>query len=147
MQKDINRSWFFRQPQQEVWDYLTKAELLEQWLMKNNFKPVVGHQFQFISDGLTDCEIAGVAYCQVLEVVPTSRLSYSWKYSMKGAEISTDSVVTWTLHEKNGGTELHLLHNGFTLMEDVISHTDGWVKNLNRLTELLNVPGHVHTNA
>ena len=146
MQKDINRTWFFRQPPQEVWNYLTKTELLEQWLMKNNFKPVVGHQFQF-SSSHENCQYDGVAHCKVLEVVPTSRLSYSWKYDKVTGETILDSVVTWTLHEKNGGTELHLLHNGFTLLEDAINHTNGWIELLNNLIELLNVPGHVSTNA
>lgn len=147
MQKDINRTWFFQQPPQEVWNYLTKAELLEQWLMKNNFKPVVGHRFQFSSDGDSNCGKKGFASCEVLEVVPTSRLSYSWKCEQGVSDTPIDSVVTWTLHEKNGGTELHLLHNGFTLLEDALDHTNGWIRILNNLIELLNVPGHVHTNA
>jgi uncharacterized protein YndB with AHSA1/START domain len=29
MQKDIVQSWFFPQPPGKVWEYLTKAELLE----------------------------------------------------------------------------------------------------------------------
>ena len=47
MKDSIQHTFFFTQPTATVWKYLTTAELLEQWLMKNNFQPVVGCQFQF----------------------------------------------------------------------------------------------------
>src|SRR5271155_3782506 len=106
MQKDILQTWFFKQPPGEVWEYLTKPELIEQWLMKCDFKPVTGHKFQFINKSKID------AYCQVLEIIPHKLLSYSWRKGKSENEITVDSVVTWTLADKNGGTELQLQHNG-----------------------------------
>ena len=49
MQKEIKQSRHFNQSPQEVWEYLTKPELIEQWLGKTDFQPVVGHKFRFIS--------------------------------------------------------------------------------------------------
>ncbi|MEJ0055352.1 MAG: hypothetical protein WDN75_06675 [Bacteroidota bacterium] len=46
MTKIIKHQFFFPHPKETVWEYLTKSELLEQWLMKNNFQPIVGHDFQ-----------------------------------------------------------------------------------------------------
>jgi len=136
MQNDILQTWFFQQPQSEVWEYLTNPELIEQWLMKCDFKPVTGHKFQFINGPKID------AYCQVLEVVPTKLLSYSWRKGKSEKEFTVDSVVTWTLTAKNGGTELQLQHNGFVLLEDTIAHTKGWNFCVNRMTELINSSTH-----
>ena len=36
-------------PQEKVWRALTEGQLIEEWLMKNNFEPMVGHRFQFRS--------------------------------------------------------------------------------------------------
>jgi uncharacterized protein YndB with AHSA1/START domain len=144
MKKDINQKWFFNQTPTEVWDYLTKAELLALWLMNNDFKPIVGHKFQFRGGG-HECETAGTAYCEVLEIVPHKRLSYSWKTG-KGNELTVDSVVIWTLTEKPGGTELLLQHNGFELLEDCQSHADGWVRCGNQLMEILSAPHYESTH-
>ncbi|PWT73468.1 MAG: polyketide cyclase [Bacteroidetes bacterium] len=140
MKKDINQKWFFNQPPPQVWDYLTKAELLALWLMDNDFKPVVGHKFQFRGGG-HDCETVGIAYCEVLEIVPQKRLSYSWRTG-SGNDMTVNSMVIWTLSEKPGGTELLLQHNGFELLEDYQSHADGWNRCMNQLNEILIAPQH-----
>lgn len=134
----IQQKWFFNQPPQEVWDYLTKPELIEHWLMKTDFKPIVGHKFQFNSHSNDDCDYGGITLCEVLEIIPHQKLSYSWKGGKENSETKIDTVVVWTLSEKNGGTELHLQHNGFTLLEDYTSHENGWAKFVNGLIELLN---------
>jgi uncharacterized protein YndB with AHSA1/START domain len=146
MQKDIHQTWFFQQHPSEVWEYLTKPELIEQWLTKNDFQPVVGHKFQFISSPTADGDQPNHAYCQVLEIIPLNRLSYSWRKGPKEEEITVDSVVTWTLTGKDGGTELQLQHAGFLLLEDSVAHDNGWNYCLNRMTELINSPSHADAN-
>ncbi|HKB43202.1 MAG TPA: SRPBCC domain-containing protein [Chitinophagaceae bacterium] len=146
MQKDISHKWFFQQSPNEVWDYLTKPELIAEWLMDNDFKPIVGHKFQFKNNIKKDCENEGIAHCQVLEIIPMKRLSYSWKGGKGNDEITIDSVVVWTLSAKNGGTELRLQHKGFTLLEDFISHTNGWNTIMKRFTQLLNMSNNGNTN-
>jgi len=141
MQKEVLQTWFFKQPRSEVWEYLTNPELIELWLTKNDFKPVVGHKFQFINNSKTD------AYCQVLEIFPQELLSYSWRKGKSEKEITVDSVVTWRLTEKNGGTELQLRQHGFALLEDSLAHDKGWNYCLNRMTELINSSSKPITNA
>ena len=34
-------------PPEKIWRALTQPHLIEEWLMKSNFKPVVGHGFHF----------------------------------------------------------------------------------------------------
>jgi len=120
MEKEIKQTWFFRQPPPEVWDYLTKPELLAQWLMETDFQPIVGHKFTFTCNA--------VHYCEVLEVTPFKRLVYSWQATSRRTGQPFISKVVWTLVPKGKGTELHLIHNGFIALEDALAHEQGWIK-------------------
>jgi uncharacterized protein YndB with AHSA1/START domain len=140
MQKEIKHTWHFNQSPQEVWEYLTKPELIEQWLMKNDFKPVVGHTFQFITRPIPGFNFNGIIDCKVLELVPDKKLSYSWKSGSVKENSILDSVVIWTLEAKDNGTELKLVHSGFrnedTAIFDIMS--DGWFKNVQKIISFLN---------
>ena len=37
-------------PPEKIWGALTQPHLIEEWLMKNDFKPVVGHRFNLRAD-------------------------------------------------------------------------------------------------
>jgi uncharacterized protein YndB with AHSA1/START domain len=87
-------------PPEKIWRALTQPQLLEEWLMKNDFKPVVGHDFKFRADW-------GSVDCQVKAVEPNKTLSYSW-----GA-FGLESLVTWTLTPTSTGTHLRMEHSGF----------------------------------
>ena len=87
-------------PPEKVWRAMTQPRLIEEWLMKNDFKPIVDHKFNLSSDW-------GAVDCQVLEVEPNKTLSYSW--AAKGLE----SVVTWTLAPTSKGTNLRMEQSGF----------------------------------
>ena len=145
MQKEIKHSFHFNQSPQEVWDYLTKPELLEQWLMKSDFQPVVGHKFRFI--GGCNHEDTTAAHCEVLEVKPFTHLSYSWQTNSLLNHKPFNSKVVWTLIPKEHGTELQLVHNGFRALEDVIAHNDGWTRIGNKMVEFLNAVKNESTNA
>jgi len=47
-------------PPEKIWRALTQPHLIEEWLMKNDFKPVVGHRFNLRGDwgGVLDCEVS-----------------------------------------------------------------------------------------
>src|SRR6185437_6157295 len=119
--KEVNQIWFFNQSPQEVWDYLTKPELIEQWLMKTDFQPKVGHKFRFSHTVSDKNQYDGTTNCEVLEVKPFTRLSYSWNGGLKDKSRSYESIVVWTLVPKETGTELQLQHNGFTELEDIVN--------------------------
>ena len=87
-------------PPEKIWRALTQPHLIEEWLMKNDFKPVVDHRFNLRADW-------GVVDCQVLAVEPNKTLSYTW-----GA-FGLESVVTWTLTPTRTGTQLRMVHSGF----------------------------------
>lgn len=132
MQNDIRQTWFFHHPPQEVWEYLTQPELLEQWLGKTDFQPVVGYKFRFVSPYGND------SHCEVLEVKPFTRLSYSWQKRSAKDNKAFDSKIVWTLVPRANGTELTLVHNGFTTVEDVVGHENGWKECVRKFDELIN---------
>jgi uncharacterized protein YndB with AHSA1/START domain len=87
-------------PPEKIWRALTQPHLIQDWLMKNDFRPVVGHHFNFRADW-------GAVDCQVLAVEPNKTLSYTWDaYDLK-------SVVTWTLTPTSGGTHVRMEQSGF----------------------------------
>jgi uncharacterized protein YndB with AHSA1/START domain len=58
----------------------------------------------------------GIVDCEVLEVVPESRLVYTWNGgSAKNEDYGhkLETTVTWTLEETAEGTLLKLVHHGF----------------------------------
>jgi len=149
MQKEINHNWFFNHPPGKVWEYLTKPELIEQWLMKNDFLPVVGRDFQFRTQPIPKLNFDGIIYCKVLEVIPFKKLSYSWKGGSGNGETKLDSTVEWTLQPKEKGTELHLKHSGFKEADITMysAMNDGWFKNVLKIIDQLNATYNVTTNS
>jgi uncharacterized protein YndB with AHSA1/START domain len=139
MNNEIKQTWHFKQPPQEVWEYLTKPELIEQWLMKTDFQPIIGHKFRFTFTPKDESQYEGTVHCEVLEVKPFTKLSYSWDGNAKDGSRTFNSMVVWTLIAKDNGTELQLQHNGFTVLQDILTHTNGWNACLKRFKELINV--------
>ncbi len=138
MSKSIKHTVHYSHKSKDVWEYLTKPELIAQWLMPNDFKPIVGNEFQFRHSCLPEYNLDGIVYCKVLEIIPYKKLSYSWKAGPGEGKISLDSIVTITLIEKDNGTELTLQHDGFTsLNNSVFAIMDaGWLKNIKKINEL-----------
>jgi uncharacterized protein YndB with AHSA1/START domain len=97
-------------PPEKVWRALTDPERLAAWLMPNDFRPVVGHRFQFRAQPQPGWD--GVVHCEVLVVEPPSLLRYAWRGGASG-QTTLDTVVTWTLEPSGAGTRLKLEHAGF----------------------------------
>ena len=90
----------FPYPPEKIWRALTQPLLIEEWLMKNDFEPVVSHRFQLRADW-------GAVECEVLAVEPNKTLSYTWE------AYGLESVVTWTLTATSSGTLLRMEQSGF----------------------------------
>ena len=87
-------------PPEKIWRALTQAHLIEEWLMKNDFQPVVGHGFNLRGDW-------GAVDCKVMAIEPNKTLSYTW------AAMGLESVVIWTLTPSGTGTHLRMEQSGF----------------------------------
>ncbi len=97
----------FPYPPEKIWRALTQPHLIEEWLMKNDFKPAVGHRFNLRGDW------GGVLDCEVLEVAPNRTLSYTWNFAHEDAAYNLRSVVIFTLTPTTGGTLLRMEQSGF----------------------------------
>lgn len=113
-------------PPEKIWRALTQPHLIEEWLMKNDFKPVVDHRFNLTADW-------GGVECQVQAVEPNRTLSYTWDTK------DLESVVTWTLIPTDSGTRLRMEQTGFR--HDQQSYfrgaTVGWQRFLTALEDVL----------
>jgi uncharacterized protein YndB with AHSA1/START domain len=99
----------FPHPPQKLWRALTQPHLIAEWLMQNNFRPVVGHGFEFRGDYLPN----GALDCEVVAVEPNTKLAYTWNSSSDNAAFSLKSVVTFTLTPTAKGTHLRMEQAGF----------------------------------
>ena len=116
-------------PPERIWRALTQDHLIEEWLMKNDFKPVVGHRFNLRADW-------GAVDGQVTAVEPNKTLSYTW-----GA-FGLESVVTWTLTPTSTGTHLRMEQSGFRPDQQQAYHgaKAGWPRFLAALEQVLARP-------
>lgn len=97
----------FPYPPERLWRALTQPHLIEEWLMKNDFAPIVGHRFNLRGDW------GGVLDCEVLMLEPERRLSYSWDFAHEDSAFDLKSVVTFTLRPTAAGTHLRMEQTGF----------------------------------
>lgn len=94
-------------PPEKLWRALTQPHLIAEWLMKNDFKPAVGHRFNLRG------EWGGVLDCEVLTIEPHKTLSYTWDFVNDNAAFNLKSVVTFTLTPTGTGTHLRMEQSGF----------------------------------
>jgi uncharacterized protein YndB with AHSA1/START domain len=131
-----------QQPPAIVWEYLTNSELISQWLMKNDFKPVVGHRFTFHAGPVPAMQFDGRVHCEVLEIDPEKKLVYSWKFGPEPGKIILDTIVTWTLVARDRGTVLSLVHTGFRDPDHEYAFqvmSKGWDDNVQKIMQYRNV--------
>jgi uncharacterized protein YndB with AHSA1/START domain len=113
-------------PPEKIWRAITQPQLIEQWLMKNDFKPLIDHRFKFSADW-------GAVDGQVLAVEPNKKLSYTW------AAFGLESVVTWTLTPTSTGTNVRMEQSGFSPDQQQVYQgaKGGWKQFFAALEQLL----------
>ena len=139
MSETVALDFEVKSPIDRVWHALTDSATLSKWMMfrVNDFKPEVGHTFQFRdSPGWT-----GVIDCEVIEVERPHRLSYTWTSDQPGpSNQQYSTVVTWLLTEEEGGvTRLRLEQSGFPseARQEIGGARYGWTNMLEQLKEVL----------
>jgi uncharacterized protein YndB with AHSA1/START domain len=123
-------------PPEKIWRALTQGPLIAEWLMRNDFEPIVGHRFNFRAapvhgwNGVTDCE--------VLEIIPMQRLAYSWNASGEQAPDGLKTIVTWTLTRREKGTHVRMEQSGFRPQDEAgyRGMGGGWPRILGRLEQV-----------
>ena len=95
----------FAHAPEKLWRALTEPALLTEWLLRNDFLPEIGREFQFRNEPVGGWD--GVIDCKVLALDPLQRLAYSWR------AFGHESTVEFTLTPADGGTHLRMEHSGF----------------------------------
>lgn len=123
-------------PPEKLWRALTQPHLIEAWLMKNDFSPVVGHRFSLRG------EWGGVLDCEVLAIEPNRTLSYTWDFAHEDPAYDLRSVVTFTLTPTGAGTRLRMEQTGFRPEQRQAfgGARAGWGQFLDALAEVLARP-------
>jgi len=117
---------------EKVWDSISDGKAISDWFIKADFKAEMGYQYTFTHE---DTIING----EVKEVNRPKKLAYTW--IIKGVGIET--LVEWILEEKDGGTELTIVHSGFDKYSDekresvFSAHSGGWEHQLSSLAKFL----------
>ena len=116
----------FAHPPEKIWRALTQPHLLQEWLMKTDFKPQMDQRFTFSGDW-------GSVECRVLVIEADRTLSYSWD------AMGLESTVTWTLTPSAKGTLLRMEQAGFKpdQQQAYQGAQYGWQKFLGLLEQLL----------
>lgn len=118
---------------EKIWRALTQSHLLAEWLMPNDFLPVVGHRFNLRGDW------GGVLDCEVLAVEPNRSIAYTWNFKHDDAAYDLKSVVTFTLTPRGEGTELRVEQVGFRpdQKQALGGASAGWRQFLSKLDDLV----------
>src|SRR5438045_3841323 len=73
---DILQETFYSHPPERVWRALTDADAMAAWLMPNDFKPLLGHRFQFRTkpapgfDGVVNCVVLALGDSVSIDLYP-----------------------------------------------------------------------------
>ncbi len=125
-------------PPEKIWRALTQPWLIEEWLMKTDFAPVVGQPFTLRAQAYGDWD--GVIDCKVLEIEPERTLAYTWDSG--NGPLRVTSVVTWTLTPTATGTLLRMEQAGFRAdqPQNFQGARYGWQQFFARLEQVLARP-------
>jgi uncharacterized protein YndB with AHSA1/START domain len=121
-----------RHPPEKVWRALTDPKLLSQWLLPVfDFELQPGASFMFRTDPHPGWD--GTVSCQLLEIEPHRKLSYSWNVPF------LQTVVTFTLAPTESGTRLSIVQSGFRpeQKKELGGARYGWKMMSGRLADLL----------
>ena len=128
---------------EKVWRALTEAELIGQWLMPNDFRPMLGHRFTFKAKAKPIGDWDGIVHCEVLAGEPNRLLRYNWvggAVSNKTYGSLLETTVTWTLTPVDGGTHLRMEHAGFRSPDNDFAYdamSPGWGQLTRRLEQVV----------
>jgi len=118
-------------PPEKIWRALTQSNLIQQWLMENDFEPTLGHKFSLRMPPVQGWN--GVIDGEVLAVEPLRLLSYTW------ASMGLPTTVTFTLTPTPTGTHLRMEQSGFPSTDSASykGATYGWNNFLGKLEQVV----------
>lgn len=102
-------------PPERIWRALTMPELVREWLMENDIAAAVGHRFTFRATPVPGW--SGVTNCEIIRAEPPHLIAYSWGDGSE-SDSGLQTLVTWTLTPRDGGTLVRMEHSGFRAQDE-----------------------------
>lgn len=143
----VQVSKVIRASRERVFEAWTKPEVMRQWFGPANMDTAeaendlrVGGSYRV---AMQKCEERAanvttgpisVATGVYREIVPNERVSFTWNGNWAPEE---ESLVTVTLKDVAGGTEVTITHERFLTTASMSGHEQGWVGSLQKLAGLL----------
>ena len=93
----------------------------------------VGGRYRILMKGTDGGVFTAVG--EYREIDPPNRLSYTWKWEETGNDYY-DTLVTVEFHDRDGATEVVLIHDLFPDAEITGKHNEGWTSCLTRLEKV-----------
>lgn len=137
-----------RASRNKVFEALTQPEMIKKWMapgtstvpsMQAEFK--VGGAYRIEMRG----EMGGAAYDVVVhgvytKIIPSEFLAFTWIYEDPKRRVSVGStLVSISLRDVEGGTEVTLSHEKFASRERRDGHHFGWLDSLEKLATVCEV--------
>lgn len=130
----IRKSIYVKASRVQIWDHLTKPELLKAWFHVPKFELTMGEPFEMFGRD------SGEKMCwgRVRDATPYDRLEYTFSIDAMNGE---KSKVIWTLKEVDTITRLSLVHSGLPRKAEALGLTlaldKGWDDHIAELREAL----------
>lgn len=132
MENTIVIERLFNAPKSVIWQALTDVEELKSWFFQlQEFKAETGFKFQFLGGHKESVQYLHL--CEVTEVIPFSKLTYSWRYE----GLAGISFVSFELQDLGTQTLLRLSHSGIDSFPKENPHfamanfSEGWNQIIN----------------
>jgi uncharacterized protein YndB with AHSA1/START domain len=116
----------------------TTPELMQQWFAPSGMRIVnasadlrVGGEYRIEMRGVDDVEFLAIGVYR--KIVPNELLTFTWG---RGCDPTKETLVTITFRDFEDGTELILIHEGFSSADAAARHERGWTGCLDKLEGL-----------
>ena len=136
---ELTLSRHVRAPREKVFEAFVNPEAMKRWMCPRGMTlPVmevdarVGGGFRLTMRARDGDQFSAVA--KYREIAPPARLVYTWQWE-GGPMPAVETLITVTLLERDGGTEIRMDHSGFPDAAMCESHKEGWGSCLNRLVD------------
>jgi len=133
---------FINVPADRVYNAWTDPAQLREWFGPENVRTrnitvdaCIGGKYRWDLTSPDGEEMS--AFGEYKELVPGRKIVFTWQWDDDEAWENRTSVVTIELFERQGGTELRLMHEQLPSEESRDRHNEGWSSLLDRLEQFL----------
>ena len=130
-------------PRERVYHAWTDPEQLKEWwgpegVRTRNFTADVKIGGKYRWDLLNEEGEEMSVFGEYLELTPGRRITFTWKWDDDENWKTHDSIVTIELSDRDGGTEVRLVHEKLPSAASRDRHHEGWNSVLERLEKFFN---------